>query len=87
MDWRQRLAAYDDAKAEFDQATRLFTEAVGRFEAARPQAAQRLAPLILGVELARRRALRQSQRLREAEYRLTQGRPLDEVLWSLPDEI
>jgi hypothetical protein len=40
-----------------------------------------------GVELARRRLVLVSRRLESATLALTAGRPLDEVLWSLPDDI
>jgi hypothetical protein len=87
MDWGEELAIYSFAKAEFDRAQFLLEEAVAHFETARRKATVSLAPLILGVELARRRALRQSRNLDAATYRFTRGRPLDEVLWSLPDDI
>jgi hypothetical protein len=87
MDWGEELAIYSFAKAEFDRAQGLLEQAVTRFEAARRDATTPLAPLILGVELARRRAVRQSHNLDAATFRFTNGRPLEEVLWSLPDDI
>jgi hypothetical protein len=87
MDWRQRLADYDRAKAEYDRAERLLAESLTRYEAARRGQDQQLHALVMGVALARRRAVRESQHLEAATFRLTHGRPLDEVLWSLPDEI
>ncbi len=87
MDWRQRLADYGRAKAEYDRAERLLAESLARYDTARRGRDRPLDPLVMGVGLARRRAVRESRRLDEATYRLTHGRPLDEVLWSLPDEI
>ncbi|THD54142.1 hypothetical protein [Phenylobacterium sp.] len=87
MDWGEELAIYSFAKAEFDRAHCLLEQAMARFETARSDETASLAPLILGVELARRRALRQSRHLDAATYRFTNGRALDEVLWSLPDDI
>ena len=87
MDPGEELAIYAFAKAEFDRAHSLLEQAVRRFEAARSDPEVSLAPLILGVELARRRAYRQSRNLDAATFRFTSGRPLDEVMWSLPDDI
>jgi hypothetical protein len=87
MDWRLRLADYDHAKAEFARAECLLADAHIRYDAARRNWDQAMDPLVLGVELARRRALRESLRLTQATFALTHGRPLHEVLWSLPDEI
>ena len=87
MDWGGNLAIWSHAKAEFERAHSLLAQAVSRFEAARNDSAAPLAPLILGVELARRRAAHRSRSLALATFRLTNGRPLDEALWSLPDDI
>ncbi|HEX5263789.1 MAG TPA: hypothetical protein VFW13_09690 [Phenylobacterium sp.] len=87
MDWGGDLAIWSQARAEFEHAHGLLAQAVTRFEAARNEKAAALAPLILGIELARRRAARRSRSLACATFRLTNGRPLDEVLWSLPDDL
>jgi hypothetical protein len=87
MDWRQRLADYHRAKAEFARAGRLLANTLVRHDPARRAGDQPTDPMILGVALARWRALRASRRLMQATFKLTYGRPLDEVLWSLPDDI
>jgi hypothetical protein len=87
VDWGEELAIYSFAKAEFDRAQYWLEDAVTRFETARRDASMSLAPLILGVELARRRVDRQSRKLGEATFRFTDGRPIDEVMWSLPDDV
>ncbi|THD58954.1 hypothetical protein [Phenylobacterium sp.] len=88
MDWRQDLADYDRAKAGMAQAEILLADSLAAFGAARDGAhrLQDLSPAILGVELARRRLRVRVRRFEAAEYRLTGGRPIDEVLWSLPDD-
>jgi hypothetical protein len=87
MDWLQRLADYSRAKAEHDRAERLLAESLTRYDTARRAQEEPLDPLVMGVDLARQRTVRNVRRLNEATFRLTRGRPLDEVLWSLPDEI
>ena len=87
MDWRQRLAAYNKAKAERDRAWALFDDAYALYLTAARHPTRPLAPMTLGVELARQRALRTTRRFKVAEFQLTQGRNLDEVIWSLPDDI
>lgn len=88
MDWRGRLADYNDARFAHSRAERLLADAVLRHEIACMSGdAPALAPLSSGVDLARRRARREDARLARATARLTGGRSLDEVLWSLPDDI
>lgn len=87
MDWRRRLADYGRAKAEHEHAERLLADALTRHDTARRAGDRPLEPLVAGVELARRRALSLSRRLTQATFNLTLGRPLDEALWSLPDEL
>jgi hypothetical protein len=85
--WRARLSEYDEAKLAQGRAERLLADAIFHHDIARQSRARPLAPLAEGVELARRRLRREERRLSEATVRLTQGRSLDEVLWSLPDEL
>ena len=56
MDWRQKLTAYSDTEAELRRAERLLTNAKARVDAARATGDQAIAPLVLGADLARRRA-------------------------------
>jgi hypothetical protein len=87
MEWARRLADYDVAKRDHLGAQRLLADAVFRYEIARMAGAAALAPIMAGVDLALRRARRDERRLAEAAVHLTQGRDLDEVLWSVPDEV
>jgi hypothetical protein len=87
MTWRARLSEYDDAKLAQGRAERLLADAIFHHDIARQSGARPLEPMAAGVELARRRVRREERRLAEATVRLTRGRSLDEVLWSLPDEL
>jgi hypothetical protein len=87
MDWRRKLTAYSDAQAELRRAERLLTNARARVDAARATGDQAIGARVLGADLAHRRAARDARRLRLATFDLTHGRPLDEVLWSAPDDI
>jgi hypothetical protein len=85
--WRKELSEYDEAKLALGRAERLLADAIFHHDIARQSGARPLGPMAAGVELARRRALREERHLAQARLRLTRGRPLDEVLWSLPDEV
>jgi hypothetical protein len=86
-DWRERLAAYNHVTWDLEDAQTLLTRATKACETVRTDPGRDLAPFILGVELADSRVETLKRQLRAAEYRLTGGRPLDEVLWSSPDDL
>jgi hypothetical protein len=86
-DWRERLAAYNRVKWDLEDAQTLLTRATKACETARTYPGCDLTPFILGVELADSRVETLKRQLCAAEYRLTAGRPLDEVLWSSPDDL
>jgi hypothetical protein len=87
MDWRRRIADYDAARRAHENAERLLAEALSRRDAALAPGGGAPLALAAGVDLARRRARRDEHRFAQATFQLTRGRALDEVLWSLPDEI
>ncbi len=87
MDWRRRLADYNSAQAAHVSAERLLAAAVDAGETALQAGSQATGSVVLGVALARKRVLRARRRLARATLELTGGRPLEEVLWSLPDDI
>ena len=87
MNWRLRLADYNRAKVEFARAERLLAGALVSYADAHRNGDRPVDPLALGVELARRRALRESRRLTQATFALTRGRPVHEALWSPPDDL
>jgi hypothetical protein len=87
VDPRARLAEYDAAKLAQRRAERLLADAIFHHDIARQSGARPLGPMAAGVELAKRRVRCAERQLAQATWRLTQGRSLDEVLWSLPDEL
>lgn len=87
MDWRTKLAEYDAAKLAQRRAERLLADAIFHHDIARQSGEKHLEPMAAGIELARRRVRCAEHHLDQATWRLTQGRSLDEVLWSLPDEL
>ena len=85
MDWRSRLADYDAAVARHRCALDLAQALRARRAANRNPAEQ--AALSAGVALAEGHVRRARERLAAATLALTRGRPVQEVLWSAPDDI
>jgi hypothetical protein len=82
-EWRTRLADYDRANAALRR-TESQLEAAFAARAAHPEGA---AAFCLGVRLAQHRRAEAERYAAEAAFRLTGARSIDEVMWSVPDEI
>jgi hypothetical protein len=88
MDRREELAAYARTRAEAAQAEVLLIDSLSVYQAASDSGAiERLAAGGHGVVLARRRLWARDRAAQLAQMRLTGGRSIDEVMWSLPDDL
>ena len=77
MEWQARLAEFNSASADHRRAEALLRVAKRN---------RRQSGCDSGLDLARHRATVTSRRLERATFRLTLGRPVWEVIWSLPDD-
>lgn len=86
-EWHRRLKDLNLAQAEFDDAERILVQSqmTSRRRDGPGQPGKKA--LVRWPEFASRRALRASRRLSSATFALTGGRPLLEVIWSLPDDL
>ncbi len=88
MDRRQDLADYARIRSDAAEAEILLIESLSAYQAAADAfAIERLAALGHGVELARRRLWARVRHAEAVQWRLTGGRPIDEAMWSLPDDL
>jgi hypothetical protein len=72
--WRRSLDDHSRAIDHLQRAERILEEAL-------------LTPGKPGIEIATRRVAKAEKRMARATFILTAGRPLHEVMWSLPDEL
>jgi len=87
VDLRCRLRAFHLANEYHQGAISHLEKALHRLDASRVRDLGALDALSAGIELARRRSTKAARNLDRATFRLTGGRPLFEVFWSLPDDI
>ena len=73
-DWRGRLEEHNRASEEVRRAEALLATALET-------------PGEIGAELARRRLAAAQKQAARVNYRLTGGRPIDQAIWSLPDDL